>query len=135
LPCIDYFIFDVYMVCDFDWFGALYDNQLLQCNVQPLFCFFSQLRIGYQEWGKSLEASVQKRLTGTGLLDARAKARCTRITKGGFLPFCRVVQIKKDWKQAFQNEDAEAPKPVPDVADSSHQETMNRNSYSFNSEK
>jgi hypothetical protein len=86
LPCIDYFIFDVYMVCDFDWFGALYDNQLLQCNVQPLFCFFSQLRIGYQEWGKSLEASVQKRLTGTGLLDARAKARCTRITKGGFSP-------------------------------------------------
>ncbi len=55
--------------------------------------------------------------------------------KGIFLPFCRVVQIKKDWKQAFQNEDAEAPKPVPDVADSSHQETMNRNSYSFNSEK
>ncbi|QNI87493.1 hypothetical protein SynROS8604_00846 [Synechococcus sp. ROS8604] len=58
----------------------------MQCNIQSLFCFFSQLRIGYQEWGKGLEASVQKRLTGTGLLDARAKARCTRITKGGFSP-------------------------------------------------
>lgn len=68
------------------------------CNVMlnRFFAFSRNCALTIRSGVRFLDSSVQMRLTGRGLLDARAKARCTRIKKRGFFsPFVVLFRSRK----------------------------------------